>query len=85
MALDSPALAAQKDNPQGKSEPIIDLVLLDFQERSKLGENKYGEKLRAFNGRNALVDAYQEAMDLVMYLRQAIYEYDHDYESARRV
>lgn len=28
----------------------------------------------AHNGRDALVDAYQEALDLTMYLRQAIEE-----------
>jgi hypothetical protein len=30
--------------------------------------------LQAHNGRNALIDAYQEALDLVVYLRQAIEE-----------
>ena len=32
---------------------------------------KYGCGLRAFNGRNALIDALQEALDLVVYLEQA--------------
>lgn len=30
-----------------------------------------------FNGRDALLDAYQEALDLVVYLRQVIYERDN--------
>lgn len=30
--------------------------------------------LQAHNGRDPLVDAYQEALDLVVYLRQAIEE-----------
>jgi hypothetical protein len=30
--------------------------------------------LRAHNGRDALVDAYQEALDLCVYLRQVIQE-----------
>lgn len=41
-----------------------------------MGLEKYGTKLEAFNGRDALMDAYQEAIDMVMYLRQAILERD---------
>jgi len=37
---------------------------------------KYGTYLQTHNGRDALWDAYQEAMDLCMYLRQAILERD---------
>ena len=50
------------------------LVMTDMQERDSLGIRKYGTRLQPFNGRNALVDAYQEALDLAVYLRQAIYE-----------
>lgn len=32
------------------------------------------EPLQPHNGRNALIDAYQEALDLVVYLRQALEE-----------
>ena len=32
--------------------------------------------VQPFNGRDALVDAFQEALDLCVYLRQAIYERD---------
>lgn len=39
-----------------------------------MGEQKYGTRLQTFNGRNALIDAYQEALDLVMYLRQKFLE-----------
>lgn len=46
----------------------------DMQERHEQGIAKYGVPLRAFNGRNAMVDAYQEALDLVVYLRQALEE-----------
>lgn len=53
---------------------IVDLVLSDLKDRAEAGLAKYGTYLRAHNGRDALVDAYQEAMDLVMYLRQAIEE-----------
>ena len=40
-------------------------------ERHAFGVAKYGTGLRAFNGRNALIDALQEALDLVVYLEQA--------------
>lgn len=52
----------------------FDLVIADIEERKKLGLAKYGTLLQAFNGRDALVDAYQEAIDLVQYLRQALEE-----------
>ncbi len=57
-----------------KSKPIWDLVREDIDERNKDGIKKYGTPLQAGNGRDALVDAYQEALDLVVYLRQAIEE-----------
>ena len=59
-------------------EYIWRLVINDMLDRDSLGESKYGTKLQGFNGRDALVDAYQEALDLVVYLRQAIYERDTD-------
>ena len=40
-------------------------------ERHAFGVAKYSCGLRAFNGRNALIDALQEALDLVVYLEQA--------------
>lgn len=60
--------------PRGRGQAILPLVLADLCERSAAGTRKYGTKLRAHNGRDALVDAYQEALDLCMYLRQAIEE-----------
>lgn len=53
---------------------ILPLVLSDLQARSDTGKIKYGTRLYSNNGRAALWDAYQEALDLVMYLRQAIAE-----------
>ena len=52
------------------------LVANDFLERGAYGERKYGTKLTANNGRDALKDAYEEALDLVVYLRQALEERD---------
>lgn len=60
--------------PKGKGAPILGMVLADLTNRALEGKEKYGEPLLANNGRNALWDAYQEALDLAMYLRQAIEE-----------
>lgn len=48
------------------------LVLEDIAERRQAGIEHYGTELVTNNGRNALIDAYQEALDLVVYLRQAL-------------
>lgn len=56
--------------------PVWDLVMIDMKERDTVGRERYGTPLQPFNGRDALVDAYQEALDLVVYLRQAIWERD---------
>lgn len=53
-----------------------DLVAQDLQSRSNFGLNKYGTNLRAFNGRDPLKDAYEEVLDLAVYLRQVMYERD---------
>lgn len=53
---------------------IAMLVQRDIEERARVGEATYGLRLMPFNGRNALIDAYQEALDLCMYLRQGIEE-----------
>jgi hypothetical protein len=53
---------------------IHDLVVADIKDRKFMGLAKYGAILQAQNGRNALIDAYQEALDLACYLRQMIAE-----------
>ncbi len=50
------------------------LVLKDMEERRLHGITKYGLPVQPFNGRDPLIDAYQEALDLCVYLRQAIEE-----------
>lgn len=57
------------DNPS-----IHDLVIKDMQSRKELGLAKYGTILQAGNGRNALKDAYEEVLDLAMYLKQKLEE-----------
>jgi len=60
--------------PQKGNVIVVDAVLSDIRERAETGKAKYGTYLETHNGRNALWDAYQEAIDLVMYLRQALLE-----------
>lgn len=55
---------------------ILPLVEADMRARIAKGATEYGEPLTSHNGRDALWDAYEEALDLAMYLRQAIAERD---------
>lgn len=68
--------APQPDPIVNDSPAIWDLVIRDMQDRDATGLQKYHTRLQANNGRDALTDAYQEALDLCVYLRQAIYERD---------
>jgi hypothetical protein len=71
--------------PVPNDKPAVwSLVIEDMQARDALGRERYGTPLQPFNGRDALVDAYQEALDLVVYLRQAIAERDEQDENRRR-
>lgn len=58
--------------------PILPLVIADLEARAAAGIMTYGTLLRPFNGRDALKDAYEEALDLAMYLKQAMIERDLD-------
>jgi hypothetical protein len=66
--------ATPQPNPTKGKVDIFPLVLEDIAARKEAGESKYGTVLQSHNGRDPLWDAYQEAIDLVMYLRQAIEE-----------
>jgi len=83
MSLDSFAVAQQPAPTAGEGAelwPLIfqnsDLALpewlvADMKDRHAAGVAKYGTPLRVWNGRDAVVDAYQEALDLVVYVQQA--------------
>jgi hypothetical protein len=71
-------LVAPQPAPQLASDVHLwELVRSDMKARDDFGTKKYGTPLHPHNGRDALIDAYQEALDLCVYLRQAIYERDH--------
>jgi hypothetical protein len=70
-------LHVEQAAPVPNSGPCIqDLVAADIATRKQIGIQRYGTPLQAHNGRDALRDAYEEALDLAMYLRQAIAERD---------
>jgi len=49
-------------------------VLVDMRARDRFGLAKYGVRIQPCNGRDNLVDAYQEMLDGAVYLRSALYE-----------
>lgn len=70
-----------QSEPKDGKQIVIGEVIKDFKERAEFGKDKYGTYLKTDNGRDALLDAYQEAIDLVMYLKQALLERDNQKRS----
>ena len=70
--------AIRQQAPKPGQLNVGSFVLQDIRARMEVGKKKYGTLLQTYNGRDALWDAYQEALDLVMYLRQAILERDNE-------
>lgn len=68
--VDQPA-PAPNDRPA-----VWPLVIMDMANRDQVGRARYGVPLQPHNGRDALRDAYEEALDLCAHLRQAIFERD---------
>lgn len=70
------ALGAQPNPTPNNNPHIVELVKADLDRRRALGIQRYGTALQASNGRDALKDAYEEALDLCQYLKQALVERD---------
>lgn len=64
----------QQPSPRGHGVVVLPYVLEAVRQRAELGKERYGTYLSTDNGRDALVDAFQEAIDLVMYIGQALME-----------
>lgn len=63
--------------PTPNQHPAVwPLVMVDMATRDQTGRARYGTPLQPHNGRDTLRDAYEEALDLAVYLRAAIYERD---------
>lgn len=67
--IDVAVVAAARLKELGLNE-----VAEDIEARIRLGERKYGTRLKAFNGRDALLDAYQEILDFLNYSMQGVVE-----------
>lgn len=64
----------QRESQESGYDEVMPLVIEDLKERYEIGKQRYGSALQPFNGRSSLIDAYQEALDLVVYLRNLIEE-----------
>jgi len=64
----------EADAMSDETTDIATLVQHDIERRAEVGRRTYGERLHPDNGRDALQDAYEEALDLAMYLKQQIVE-----------
>jgi len=61
--------------PTANDEPDVQsAVIADIEARRLVGIARYGTALQPHNGRNALLDAYEEVLDLAMYLKQRLIE-----------
>ena len=69
-------IAAQPMPAANEKPAVWDLVMVDMEARDRAGESRYGTRLQPDNGRDSLTDAYQEALDLAVYLRSVIFERD---------
>ncbi|QDN94903.1 hypothetical protein FNV58_00820 (plasmid) [Streptomyces sp. RLB1-9] len=56
--------------PTEGQENVQDALIERIKERRALGIQRYGRPLQTFNGRNAVRDALEEALDLSTYLMQ---------------
>lgn len=65
---------SQPNPTPNTSEPIVDLVIKDLQDRKKVGIERYGTPLQANNGRDALQDLYEELLDAAQYIKQVMEE-----------
>jgi len=68
------ALASQMD---------YDVILDDLFARAEQGKAKYGTYLMTHNGRDALMDLYQELLDAAMYAVQLSIEQQPSIEASR--
>jgi hypothetical protein len=71
---DAIALTGQHDAKETGNSPSIDLVMEDLKARKEYGFKKYGVYVQANDGRDGLIDLYQELLDACVYIRKVIHE-----------
>ena len=59
---------------QNFSVPVYVKLITLIAERAEMGRQKHGTHLQANNGRDAMMDALQESIDLNQYLMQKLME-----------
>ena len=64
--------------PKPGQEHVFPRLIAEIERRNRKGLETYGRALETFNGRDALWDALEEALDLCVYLMQAIMERESD-------
>lgn len=62
------------DSRYGEGDELTDAIREDMRGRDRFGFEKYGVRIQPHNGRDNLVDAYQELLDSLVYFRSALYE-----------
>jgi hypothetical protein len=80
--MKDPAAVAIQPKPKPGQEDVVRMATgyledagfektaADLELRAQKGEQKYGRRLESYNGRDALVDLYQEVLDAVNYALQ---------------
>lgn len=71
--------------PQPGKIPVQEVMIGAIRERREHGKRKYGRVLETDNGRDALKDAWEEAIDLFTYLTQMRLERGDQIEGAEHV
>lgn len=65
-------LIHEQQPPKKSTGDVWLLVLKDMEERRLHGIEKYGVPVQPHNGRDPLIDLYQELLDACVYIRQEI-------------
>ena len=64
--------ALDPENTTQSHRPLyLPEIAKDHESRISFGEKKYGQRLKINNGRNAIMDSYQELLDFLSYAMQA--------------
>ena len=74
--------AVPEPAPTGSGTPVTPVLVELILQRDAMGRAKYGTPLKTRNGRDALVDALQESLDLNQYLMQRVLELQDDLAQA---
>ena len=80
LAVPALDMNREQDDPKPGLQSVTDMVISDLQARRIASIPKYGSELKTYNGRNPMLDAYQELLDLVLYMRQLLAEGLYEYE-----